>query len=181
MKIIMNLCWFVILLTACSSNELDRAKALQLIREKKIYPKIITYEVYTADPIYARRAMEAGLENFGMLTVQRTQKLMDIGKPLISFTDKANPYLLNTSEEDRKSAIQLVKIADQQLEDVTGLQLLEDEKHAVVEYQTSYKNITPFSVLSTLKLNQKESHKAYFSLYDDGWRLEEKDEGNYKN
>ena len=171
MKKIMNLFMAVVLFAACSSDKLDRDKALQLIQEKKLYPKVISYNVFTADPVYARRMLDAGLESSGLLTVQRTQKLMDAGKPLITFTDKAKPYLLPPSEENRKDNIQLIKIADEELEDIIGVQLLDGEKHAVVEYKTSYKNITPFSPLSKLKLNEKNSHKAYFSLYDDGWRL----------
>ncbi len=172
MKKIMNLCMAVVLFAACSSDKLDRDKALQLIQEKKLYPKVISYNVFTADPVYARRMLDAGLESSGLLTVQRTQKLMDAGKPLITFTDKAKPYLL--PQTDKEDKIQLVKIADEVLEEVTGVQILEGDKRAVVEYKTSFKNITPFSPLSRLKLNEKNIHKAYFSLYDDGWRLEEK-------
>jgi len=173
MKKIMNLCMAVVLFAACSSDKLDRDKALQLIQEKKLYPKVISYNVFTADPVHARRMLDAGLESSGLLTVQRTQKLIDVGKPLITFTDMAKPYLLPTSDEDHKDNIQLVKIADEDFEEITGVQLLDGEKHAVVEYKTSFKNITPFSPLSRLKLNEKNIHKAYFSLYDDGWRLEE--------
>lgn len=172
MKKIMNLCMAVVLFAACSSDKLDRDKALQLIQEKKLYPKVISYNVFTADPVHARRMLDAGLESSGMLTVQRTQKLIDVGKPIIAFTDMAKPYLLPTSEGDRKDNIQLVKIADEELENITGVKLLDGEKHAVVEYKTSFKNITPFSPLSRLKLNGENTHKAYFSLYDDGWRLD---------
>lgn len=163
----------VTFLAACSADKFDRDKALKLLQDRKLYPNVISYEVFTADPVHARRVLDAGLESSGMLTVQRIQKMMDIGKPIITFTNKAKPYLLPTPEKDRKSDIQLVKIADQELEEITGVQLLDDEKHAVVEYKTSFKNITPFSVLSNLKLNEKNTYKAYFSLYDDGWRLEE--------
>lgn len=169
----MNLCMAVVLFAACSSDKLDRDKALQLIQEKKLYPKVISYNVFTADPIYARRMLDAGLESSGLLTVQRTQKLIDVGKPIIAFTDKAKPYLLPTPEEDREDNIQLIKIADEELEDIIGVQLLDGDKQAVVEYKTSYKNITPFSTLSRLRLNEKNIHKAYFSLYDDGWRVKD--------
>jgi len=173
MKTILNLCIAVALFAACSSDKLNRDKALQLIQNSKLYPKVKSYIVFLADPVYARRMLDAGLETSGMVTVQRTQKLMDAGKPIVTFTDKAKPYLLPPSEKDLKDNIQLVKIADEQFEEITGVQLM-DEKHAVVEYRTSFKNITPFSVLSNLKLNEKNVNKAYFSLYDDGWRLEEK-------
>jgi hypothetical protein len=172
MKRILSL--YIAIFAACSSDQLDRDKALKIIQDEKLYPKVISYNVFIADPVYARRMLDAGLESSGLLTVQRTQKLMDLGKPLITFTDKAKPYLLPTSDKDRKDHIQLVKIADEELKKITGVQLLDGEKRAVVEYTTFYKNITPFSPLSRLKLNEKDTHKAYFLLYDDGWRLEEK-------
>ena len=174
MKKIMNLFMAIILFAACSSDKLDRDKALQLIQEKKLYPKIISYNVFIADAVYARRMLDAGLESSGLLTVQRTQKLMDAGKPLITFTDKAKPYLLPQTDEDKEDKIQLVKIADEVLEEVTGVQILEGDKRAIVEYKTSIKNVSPFSPLSKLKLDEVRVRKVKFELYDDGWRLEEK-------
>lgn len=173
MKGILILCISAILFAACTADKLDRDEALKLIREKNIYPKVVSYNVFTADPVYARRMLDAGLESSGLLIVQRNQTLQDAGKPIITFTDKAKPFLLPTSDEDRKDNIQLVKIADEDLEEVTGVQMLDGEKQAVVEYTTSFKNISPFSVLSKLKVNEKKRHKVNFMLYDDGWRLEE--------
>ncbi|SDM97982.1 hypothetical protein SAMN05421813_13142 [Daejeonella rubra] len=173
MKKIMNLFMAVVLFAACSSDKLDRQTALKLLQDKKAYPKVLDEEIYTADPQDAKRILDSGLEKEGLLKVQRTQKLVDIGSPLISFTDKAKPYLLPVSNEDKKSKVQRVKIAEEVLEEISGIQMLDGEKRAVVEYKTSFKDITPFSPLSTLKLNEKNTRKAYFSLYDDGWRLEE--------
>lgn len=173
MKTILNLCFAIILFASCNFERLDRDKALQLIRDQKVYPKVISYNIFIADPLFARRMLDAGLESSGLLTVQRTQNLMDAGNPIISFTDKAKPFLLPLSESDRKDNIQLVKIADEDLDEITGVQMLDGDKKAVVEYTTSFKNISPFSALSKLKLNEKKTYKVNFSLYDDGWRLEE--------
>ena len=173
MKKIMNLCMAVVLFAACSSDKLDRQTALKLLQDKKAYPKVLDEEIYTADPEDAKRILDSGLEKEGLLMVQRTQELKDIGKPLISFTDKAKPYLLPITDEDKKSKVQRVQIAEEVLEEVSGVQMLDGEKQAAVEYTTYYKNITPFSPLSRLKLNEKNTHKTYFLLYDDGWRLEE--------
>jgi hypothetical protein len=49
--------------------------------------------------------IDAGLEVQGLLTVKRTQKLGEIGSPLISFTDKAKAFLLPTSADDKASNI----------------------------------------------------------------------------
>ena len=163
-----------LLILSCTSDKLDRKTALQILQNQKGYPKIIEEEIYTGDPEDAKRVLNAGLEKLGLVVVQRTQKLENVGEPLISFTDKAKSYLLPASDEDRNSNVQKVKIAEEVIEEVSLVQMQDDEKKAVVEYKTFYKNITPFSVLSNLKLNEKNLNKAYFSLYDDGWRLEEK-------
>jgi hypothetical protein len=160
----------ITLFTACSSNKLDREKALQLLREQKLYPKTATYNIFISDPIYAKRMLDAGLEEKGLVKIQRTQRLSEAGQSIISFTEKAKPYLEPQTDEDKHDNIQRVKIAVETVAEVTGIQTL-DEKHAVVEYNTTYKNITPFSGLSKLKLDEKTAHKTNFSLYDDGWRV----------
>jgi len=162
-----------ILISSCSSEKLDREKAFQLIKENRHYPKAAPYYIFTADPKFARKMLDAGLEDDGMLKITRTQKLSEVGNPLIGFTDKAKPYLLETSEKDRADKIQLVKLADENLEEITGIQMLDGDKKAVVEYTTSYKNPTPFAVLAEHRLKEKKEKIANFSLYDDGWRLED--------
>lgn len=172
MKNTLNLLVALLLFASCSSNDLDREKAFKLLQENKTYPKVIDQEIYTGDPAYAKKVLEAGLEESGLVAVQRTRKIMDIGKPIVYFTDKAKPYVLPQTQEDKESAVWRVKIADEVLEEVTGIQLLEGGKNAVVEYQTAYKNITPFFKLAKYSLTGKNSRKANFSLYDDGWRIE---------
>jgi len=161
----------IFLIVACSSEKLDREKALKLLQEN-YKSQSATYNVFTSDPTYAKRMLDAGLESDGLLKVQRTQNLTNAGEPLITFTEKGKPYLVPQTEEDKKDHIQRVKIADEAIEDVTGIQEVEGGKKVVVEYTTSYKNTTPFAKLSKLKLDAKESHKATFVLYDDGWRIE---------
>ena len=69
---------------------------------------------------------------------------------------------------------ELLKIAEEELMEVTGITTAEDGKIAVAEYTTAYKNQTPFSSLSKIKLNEKASKKAKFFLHDDGWKLKNK-------
>lgn len=161
----------VLFFSSCSSEKLDREKALKLIKEKALYPKPVSYNIFTADPLFAKRMIDAGLEEKGLLTVKRTLTLSESGNPLIIFTDKAKPYLLETPEKDKAENIQLVKIADEDIGEVTGVKMLEGNR-AEVEYTTTFKNVTLFSTLSKLKLKKKETHKASFVLYDDGWRME---------
>jgi len=51
---------------------------------------------------------------------------------------------------------------------------MDDGKSAVAEYTTNYKNITPFSSLVNTDFSKEDTHQVYFALYDDGWRLEKK-------
>ncbi|MEJ7737028.1 MAG: hypothetical protein WKF97_06340 [Chitinophagaceae bacterium] len=168
-----NILIFCLLMVSCKSNkELDREDAFRQIQEGRQYPKVIDYDIYCGDPQHAKKVLDAGLETTGLLTVRRTQKLGEIGSPLIHFTDKAQPYLLPTPEKDRSSNIQKVKIGEEQLLEVTGIKTGQSGKDAIVEYTTSYKNLTPFSILVSTDYKQNASRKANFSLHDDGWKLE---------
>ncbi|MGB4400560.1 MAG: hypothetical protein WBJ10_14400 [Daejeonella sp.] len=175
MKNILNLCIAALLLAACSSNEkLDRETALKLIEDSKTYPKVVGYNIFVSDPAYAKRVLDAGLEESGFVIVQRTRKLGEIGQPIISFTAKADPYLLPQSNQDKSDGIRRVKIADEVLEEVTGVQMLNGNKNAVVEISTSLEKITPFSKLSKQKLDKMKPQPIMFTLYDDGWRVQKK-------
>lgn len=157
----------------CNSNkELSKEEASKIIKQDNKYPRVIDYEIYCSDPVYAKKVIDAGLEQQGLVTVHHNQQVKEVGKPLIEFTDKAKPYLLPTSEEDKKTDIQKVKIADEELVEVTNIQTIEDGKKAIAEYSTAYKNISGFSALTKNINNQSANHKAYFTLFDDGWKLE---------
>ncbi len=163
---------FYLLLVGCTKKELSHEEALKLIQQENQFPKVFDFEINRVDEDQARKVLNAGLEKEGIVTVQRTQKLGEIGKPLIYFTDKAKPYLLPITKGGNPDKVQVVKVADKDLVEVTGISTNSNEKNAVVEYTTAYKNITPFAALVNLDFQKKEMHKAYFSLYDDGWRLE---------
>ena len=164
------------LLTACSNDnkDLSREEALNLLKQQTEYPKVVDYDLFCGDPAFAKKVLDAGLEIQGLLTVQRTQKLGDVGKPIIQLTGKAQPYLLPTPEKDKSINIQKVKLAEEQLKEVTGIKMTDNGKSAVAEYTTTYKNTTPFSSLVNTDFSKEDTHQAYFALYDDGWRLEKK-------
>jgi len=170
---ILGAAWLVLL--SCSNNrELSREEAMNLIRQEMRYPKVIDYDIYCGDPEFAKRVLDAGLEAQGLVNVQRTQKLRDVSKPIIQFSGKAQPYLLSTPEKDKAINVQKVKLADEELQEVTGVKITNDGKSAVAEYTTTYKNVTPFSTLVNTNFKEKDTRTANFSLYDDGWRLEKK-------
>src|SRR5690606_8387929 len=100
----------------------------------------------------------------------------DVGKdPIIQFTDKARLYLLETSEKDKSYKIQKVKVADEDITEVTGVQMSGDGKTATVEYSVSYKNVTDFAaLLPKTDFTKPATKRAEVALYDDGWRLNRK-------
>jgi hypothetical protein len=163
------------LIKGCTSKEeLSREEASRIIKESMKYPIVIDYDIYCSDPEAAKKVIDAGLEKEGLVTVQRTQKLSDAGKPLIEFTSKAQSYLLPTAERDKAIHVQKVKLADEDFIEVTGIKTMEDGKKAVAEYTTAYKNVSGFSALTDINFNQSHTRKANFALYDDGWKAEKK-------
>lgn len=161
--------------SSCSTDnnqELSREEAMLLIKQEAEYPKVVDYDIYCGDPEFARKVLDAGLEAQGLVTVQQTQKLSEVGNPLIRFSETAQPYLMSTPEEDKAINVQKVKLAEEELQEVTGIKMTDDNKSAVAEYTTSYTNVTPFSALVSTDFKEKGNHTAHFSLYDDGWRLE---------
>lgn len=174
-KLIIILSIFYLLIAACTQKEeLTRGKASGIIKEGMKYPRVIDYDIYSSDPEFAKMAINKGLEKDGLVIVQRTQRLGDAGKPLVEFTSKAQPYLLPTSEKDKAIHVQKIKLADEDLVEVTGITTMEDGKQAVAAYTTAYKNVSNFSVLTDINFKKPTTRKAKFTLYDDGWRLEKK-------
>jgi len=164
-----------LLLQGCNSKkELTREEALKQIKQERNYPGVLDYDLFCGDPKYGRKVLDAGLESEGLVTVQRTQKLADVGKPFIGFTPKAQAFLLPTPEKDKASLIQKVKLADEDVVEVTNIRTNGSGNKAVVDYSTAFKNVTPFAKLTTVDFNKIKANKAYFALGDEGWKLEKK-------
>lgn len=159
-------------LSGCNhAPKLTKDEALQIINKELSYPRVIDYDIFCSDPAHAKSLLNAGLEATGMVTVQLTQKLKDIGEPLIQFTINAKPFLLPTPDKDMALDVQKIKIADVEVKDVSISQDSDNNNIVWVEYTVVCKNITPFSVLMKGNLNEQVKHKAQFSLTDNGWIL----------
>jgi hypothetical protein len=107
-----------------------------------------------------------------VVTVQRTQKLADAGKPLITFNAKAQTLLISTPEKDKAVHVKKVKLAEEDLVEVTNIRTNGQGNKAVVDYTTAFKNVTPFVKLTTDDFTVKKTNKARFALVDEGWKLE---------
>ncbi len=172
-KLLFTLILAGVILSGCNHGpKLTQDEALQIINKELKYPRVIDYDIFCGDPAHAKRLLDAGLETNGMVIVQKAQKLIDIGKPLVQLTEKANPYLLFTRDKDKALDVQKVKVADEEVKDLI-INLDGENKNIVwVEYTSVYKNITPFSVLMKRNLNEQVRHKVQFSLIDNGWVLQ---------
>lgn len=138
-------------------------------RTAKYVPGPMDHSIFLAEPEQARIALSSNLDEDGFLNVKQDAA----GNTLVEFTEKAKPYLLPTSEDDRAMHIQKVKLADEDLVEVTGIQTSTDGKTAIVEFTTALQNFTPLNDLLSRKLTEKKAgNKVNFTLYDDGWHLE---------
>lgn len=159
----------IFFLTACNQPKLEKEQAATVIRTGKEYPKVYEYEVNVTDPASAKKLLNAGLENAGLVAIDRTQKLKNVGQPIVHFTDKAKPYLLR--KDAKYDNVQVVKVADMDLEEISGIQMEDDSKSATVEYTVIYKKLTPFAKLIQRDLSKPETKRASLSLFDSGWKL----------
>lgn len=164
----------VLIMTGCNTDQLDQQTAIHLIQKEYHYPQTLDHDVFWADPKHARKVLEAGLEEQGLVQVQRTQHLQDVNEPLITFTEAAKPYFLPVSEKDKGARVQKVKIADEEFSKINNIRISDSGKNAVADYTTVYKNVTPFSTLLNKTLPNEKQHQAYFSLTDKGWKIVEK-------
>lgn len=173
-KLIYILVTPVMIMTGCNVNKLDQQTVAELIHQEQQYPQVLDHDIFCADPRHARKVLEAGLEEQGLVQVQRTQKLQDLGEPLITFTETAKPYFLPVPKEDKKIHVQKVKIADEEFSQINDIRISDSGKNAVATYTTAYKNITPFSALLSKTLPKEKRRQAYFSLTDKGWKIVKK-------
>lgn len=153
MKKVFAIVGVFLLFTACTQKELDKETALKILQEQEGYPKTIDIEIYIADPAEAKRLIDAGLEKDGYVKIAHTQKLIDVGQPIITFTEKAKPYLIPQTEEDRKSNIQRVRVAEKVIDEILKVELANDGKSAVVEYKSLLTDNTPFYGTSRIERN----------------------------
>jgi hypothetical protein len=81
-------------------------------------------------------------------------------------TDKGREYLIEKTDKVYK-----VKIWDKSIENITGIQIYKERNSATVYYNEQNINITPFGELFDDKTSI-ENKTAYFSLFEDGWRID---------
>ncbi|MFC6858383.1 hypothetical protein [Zunongwangia atlantica] len=174
MKKLFLLCIAIILIVGCDTNSKpDKDTVLKIIKDELNYPRTIDYEIFCSDPAHAKKLLDLKLDEKRMVTIQKTQKLKDIGSPLISFTEAAQPYLIQSTEKQRRLDIQKVKIAEETISDIKlGNSSESNGKTTIpVTYTVTYTNITPFSALMKRDLSKTITRSATLLFIDRKWKL----------
>ncbi|MGN6492242.1 MAG: hypothetical protein ACTHLE_09630 [Agriterribacter sp.] len=173
MKGILCLLLISTVVAGCGVRELRNEDVAKMIRKKLKFPQTFSYEINKADAGSAKNLMTAGLEAEGFVSIKKILTLDEIGKPIIQFTEKSEPFLLPTPAGKSADKVQVVKVADIEFDEVTFLRLETQFNFARVKYTLVYKNITPFAVLIKKDLTKPELRHAVLTKHSTGWVLEE--------
>jgi|GEM_PF-5794781 len=124
-----------------------------------------------------QKAVNAGLLNVHKDSYAEAFGTLGGGR-VYSLTKKSDPYTTNIQAGLYGVSRFYAIIGCGQLARITGIKVNEQEGTAIVEYRWIYKSLTPFGEILGFKTGDTSSvlYKIKMSLYDDGWRLEEREE-----
>lgn len=161
------------LFMSCQNKELDFKTAENLIIKKYKYPSVIDFEVFCSDPIHARRMLDSGLKEKGLVKIIKTREFKDREKPLIEFTALSKNFLLERKLEEKEYKIQKVKIGSKSFDKIIQITAeTNDKRMAVAEYIVKYR-MNAFGVLwPGFPAEKKE--KAYFIFSENVWQIIQK-------
>lgn len=145
----------------CRNNS-DHEKFMNLMQKEMRFPRIVVLDLFCKDLAYAQKLLNTDLENQGLISIKKNLKQKDLNHPLVTFTEKAIPFLLPRSEMERTIGIQRVKIAEENLDKIIDIRHDNESNSIVVEYTTVFENTTPFASLSNLKEQKKKTRKSHF-------------------
>lgn len=159
-----------LLILSCS-DKLDRDKASEIIIKHYEYPNtetvtIPTYIKYSklfsdlqkdiADSLLTQEISGRGFGVYGIM--QATVHL--------ELTEKGKKYVDDTTDNS-------VILNERVFKEITGIKFLDKETKAIIDFTAIRKNITPFGEHRDYKDGDEVKYSIPFSLYDDGWRIEE--------
>lgn len=154
---------FILVTYGCGPQTLSRSDAEKIMRSTMQLPLTRELTIFMDDPLHKNIPV---FEKEGLIVLVQHD-----GKPIITFTEKAKPYLLDSSDEHSPVPLQKVKLGEEDIQEITGIQLHNEGRAATVEYTTVLTNLTPFAVILPEEARVVKSRTASFTLYDDGWRL----------
>ncbi len=175
-KIIFSFSLF--LFNSCSQNKLNEENIKRVIIQEKPYPDTITYPIYTNDPVFAKRMLEKGLEEIGIVKISRSKQFFDTSA-WIRFTDKGNEYLYTNKDKDRKKGVQNVRIGVKVFDGVLEIKLKDDNNHCIVKYTIIYRDMTPFATLVKKNDGQIDTLTCYMHKIGNEWHLDKKPDVEY--
>jgi hypothetical protein len=173
-----------IFIFSCSSNELSRAKAEQLIKEKVQYPKDLqfvkcyTVKGYGNGPQYAEKMQLykeqlEKLQSEGLITFHSDNSHPEYTDFIVDFTDKGKQYLAGTpgrDDENGNNQSVFVKVGFLDFDKITGIVARPGFNITEVNYTEKVKDITPFGKVFNIP-QEIFSRQATFTKFDDGWRI----------
>jgi protein-arginine kinase len=196
MKNLLPLILLIALIAVSCQKKLEREDAKSMIATSKGYPIQKNFEIiksYIKDVKTEGRGVTAliGEDQFketekainqfaslNLLKLDETQQREETTQFLFGTTIRTWTIVkVSLSDEGKKYLVQdndksyLVKLWETDIAEITGIQEMKESKSAKVDYTISNKSITPFGDCFGDK-NQVTSLSAYFSLYDDGWRIQ---------
>ena len=156
---------FTLLTSGCEKPVLSKKEATGVLQ--LLYPEVIGMPVYTGDPKNIARVKAARLDSMGYVVIKQRKRL-GATAAWMSFTIKANPYLLPTTEADQRQLIQYVKAGEKVLGTVLQVKTPEPGIRATVTYTTRIR-VTPFGHLFNLEEGIVQQHTATLVYANRHW------------
>lgn len=179
--------FYLLSIGGCSkNNDLSRSMAKELILSDSEYPREVTKKIMVE---YSTGANSLEIETYANelkrleLANAEIAKKRDNFAGLLTFTtikvtltDKGKEYIRGEKESGGGQTWLPVLSYTGSFGEVTGVMFMNEEKtNAVAEYTESYEP-TPFALIripyrGSDEVPQTVNKKAYFQMYDDGWRV----------
>lgn len=159
-------------LTGCGkNNELTRERAKGIIVKKLNYPRNLVTDITIGKNIVLMNPQKAislykALANVGVISLTQHRTIMGIPY-VVQITNEGKKYVQKIDNDQASVILGKLKFAE-----ITGIILSPGGKEAAVEYREKLDDVTPFGKI--IGTNYDFSRKARFVLYDDGWRMVEK-------
>lgn len=180
------LSWLVIQLIACNGKLLTRSKAKHIIEQfiqrpengegmshKMIYAIVEGQgERYDQDYKQLKPFIDAGLLRLKKKEVK--PETDPVYWYFYEVTEKGKPYVLKEEVAPASYSIYTVKTFEWKVNEITGIKLISGGQQAVVDFSMSRENLTPFGDAMS-KAGEIINFQAFFTLFDDGWRIERMD------
>jgi len=193
-KPVLFLIGIMMAVTSCQKH-LNREDAKRMIASSKSYPVTQSYEIVKSfvenmhtegngvtivlgeDEFKAKKNAIMQFEASGLVKLIKVPQRKESSSFLlgttirtwtkveITLTEFGNNYLIR-----EKPNSFLVKLWETDIHEITGIREMGDGKTILVDYTVSNKNVTPFGAIFNDK-NKITQQSIYFSLYDDGWRI----------